>query len=77
MLWPLSRHGIPFWETLFNLKLLKVENLILGGDLNFSLREAEIWGPSSVPEPTHYQDHSLLVLSSRLLDITPKKLLPT
>jgi exonuclease III len=32
----------PFRETLLSLKILKVENLILGGDLNFSLGEAEV-----------------------------------
>jgi hypothetical protein len=31
---------ILFWNSLFNKELLKSENLIIGGDLNFSLGEA-------------------------------------
>lgn len=52
----LNIHGpyldiLPFWETLLKLKLLKAENLILGSDLNFSLGEAETWGPIACPYP--------------------------
>jgi hypothetical protein len=67
---------LPFWETLLKLKLLKAKNLILGGDLNFSLGEAETWGPTARPDPlTTRLTH--LLSSSGLLDITPRKLLPT
>jgi hypothetical protein len=67
---------IPFWETLFNLKILKVKNLISRGDLNFSLGEEEIWGPSArLDQLTTRITH--LFSSNRLLDIKPRKLLPT
>jgi hypothetical protein len=66
----------PFWETLLSLKILKVENLILGGDLNFSLGEAEVWGPSACPDQlTTRITH--LFSTNGLLDITPRKLNPT
>jgi hypothetical protein len=35
----------PFWETLLKNNLLKVENLILGGNLNFSLGEGKVCYP--------------------------------
>jgi len=48
----------------------------LGGDLNFSLGAAEVWGPRSTPDPftvyfTHYLDNL------GLLDLLPVKLQPT
>ena len=36
---------IPFWEKIFNYSLLREEYLIIGGDLNFSLGQAKVWGP--------------------------------
>ena len=33
---------IPFWEKLFNNSLMRGEVLIIGGDLNFSLGQAEV-----------------------------------
>ena len=36
---------ISFWDNLFNNSLLRGELLIIGGDLNFSLGQAEVWGP--------------------------------
>jgi exonuclease III len=65
----------PFWESIFKLKLLKADNLILGGDLNFSLGAAEVWGPSARPDQlsalfTH------LLSANGLLDIAPRKLNP-
>ena len=36
---------IPFWENIFYCSLLRGEYLIIGGDLNFSLGQAEVWGP--------------------------------
>ena len=65
-----------FWETLLSLKILKVENLILGGDLNFSLGEAEVWGPSTrLDQLTTRITH--LLSTNGLLDITRRKLNPT
>jgi len=66
----------PFRETLLSLKILKVENLILGGDLNFSLGEAEVWGPSvHTNQITTRITH--LLSTNGMLDITPWKLNPT
>jgi exonuclease III len=43
---PYSEHAT-FWESLFKKDLLKVKNMILGGDLNLSFGNAEVWGPSA------------------------------
>jgi hypothetical protein len=67
---------IPFWDSLFRKDLMKVENLIIGGDFNFSLGEAESWGPSAHPDPqATYFNH--LLSSNGFIDIAPIKLLPT
>jgi hypothetical protein len=55
---------------------MKNEFLILGGDLNFSLGEAESWCPSSHPyNQASFFSH--LLSSNGLIDIAPLKLLPT
>ena len=36
---------IPFWDKLFNKSLLREDRVIIGGDLNFSLGQTEVWGP--------------------------------
>jgi exonuclease III len=66
---------IQFWNTLFKKDLLMAENLIIGGDINFSLGEEEIWGPSSHPDPqTSFFSHPLV--TNGLIEIVPTKLLP-
>jgi exonuclease III len=65
-----------FWETLLGKYLLKNDFIILGGDLNFSLGEAESWGPSSHPD-NQAAFFSHLLSSNGLIDIAPLKLLPT
>ena len=40
---------IPFWENLFNLEMFGGDLVIIGGDLNFSLRQVEVWGPFAYP----------------------------
>jgi exonuclease III len=66
----------PFWESLLRLKILKVKTLILGGDLNFSMRAAEVWGPSARPNQLTVRISHLLTING-LLDIAPRKLNPT
>jgi len=66
----------PFWESLLNLKILKVETLILGGDLNFSIGIAEVWGPSACLDQITVRISHLLMING-LLDITPRKINPT
>ena len=36
---------IPFWDSLLGNSLLKSDSLILGGDMNFTLGQSEVWGP--------------------------------
>jgi len=67
---------ISFWETLLGKYLLKNDLLILGGDINLSLREAESWGPSAHPD-NQVAFFSHLLFSKSLIDIAPLKLLPT
>jgi hypothetical protein len=65
-----------FWVNLLVNILLKNDLLILGGDLNFSLGEAESWGPSAHPD-NQAGFFSHLLASNGLIDIAPLKLLPT
>jgi hypothetical protein len=39
-----TQDRIPFWENLLSKSFMKNEDLILGGDLNFSLGMAKSWG---------------------------------
>ena len=36
---------VTFWEDLFSNPLTHNESVIIGGDLNFSFGQADIWGP--------------------------------
>jgi hypothetical protein len=64
---------IPFWDFVFKIDLLKVDNLILGGDLNFSLGVAEVWGPNARPDHLSAM-FSHLLSANGLLDVTPRRL---
>jgi hypothetical protein len=67
---------IQFWSSFFRKELLRSKNLIIGGDLNFSLGEAESCGPSAHPYPqTTFFSH--LLNTNGFIDIAPVKLLPT
>ena len=65
-----------FWNSLFQSTLVNGDSVVLGGDLNFSLGQSEIWGP-------HAQADSLAgffvqkLMEKGLLDIEPAKLKPT
>ena len=49
------RERLPFWDGIFSMSWWNSPDLIVGGDLNFSLGEAEIWGESArVDELTDY-----------------------
>lgn len=67
---------LTFWEHLLSRSFTLVDNLILGGDLNFSLGHAESWGHLaqidhlSEPLANLLQDH-------HLVDITSPRTLPT
>jgi exonuclease III len=65
-----------YWDSLALCPWLSQPGVIVGGDLNFSLGAAEVWGPRSTLDPltdyfTHYLD------SFGLLDLYPVKLQPT
>lgn len=38
---------VPFWENLLGKCSTKKEDLVLGGDLNFTVGSFEIWGPNA------------------------------
>jgi len=67
---------VKFWNKFLNLNLLKAENIILRGNLTFSLGNVGVWGPST-------QVDSLLEYFMRNLEnvglfgIDPFKLKPT
>ena len=65
-----------FWNSLLTCSLISVPNLILGGDLNFSLGIAESWGPLASPDPLAKFFNSALS-ASNLVDIQTTKLQPT
>ena len=67
---------IPFWESRFNNPLLRGESVILGGDLNFSLGQAEVWGPHTRADLLIDYFTQKLV-ERNWLDIEPIKLKPT
>eukprot|EP00253_Pinus_taeda_P006943 PITA_06943 len=65
-----------FWTDLLSKSVLKSQNLIIGGDLNFSMGNAEAWGPSNREDPL--SDFFLNSLSSHnLIDVNLIKLKPT
>ena len=43
----LYQERLPFWDRIFSMSWWNSPDLIVGGDLNFSLGEAEIWGESA------------------------------
>ena len=42
-----------FRDNIKRVGLLKDHNLILGGDLNFTISNREVWGPHSRSDPMH------------------------
>ena len=67
---------IPFWDSLLSNSLIKSDLVILGGDLNFSLGQSEVWGPhAQIDSLTGFFTQKLE--ENNLLDIEPIKLKPT
>jgi len=56
--------------------LLKGKNLVMGGDLNFSIRRVEPWGPLAREDPLTNFFLNLLI-SNKLIDVNLIKLKPT
>ena len=67
---------IHFWDNLFNNYVLRGDLVIIGGDLNFSLGQTEVWGPNARPDLlTEYFSQRLI--ERNWLDIEPVKIKPT
>jgi hypothetical protein len=64
-----------YWESLAKCSWFSAKEVIIGGDFNFSLGAAEVWGPRTNPDPlTNYFINFLDQYG--LLDIEPIKLKP-
>jgi exonuclease III len=72
---PYQNRG-PFWDTLFNKSFLKDHLVILGGDLNFSLGQSEVWGLHARTDPLAGYFTQKLV-DRKLIDVEPTRLKPT
>jgi len=67
---------IPFWENLFKKDCFKGNSVIIGGDLNFTLGQSEVWGPQArVDTLADFFIHNLMELN--LIDIEPISLKPS
>jgi exonuclease III len=65
-----------FWEPFFAKEVMNSQNLIVGGDLNFTLSQNEVWGISARTDPLGPFLQSLLEAHG-LVDVQPTKLVPT
>ena len=65
-----------FWDNLFSKPFFSHDQLIVGGDLNFTLGVAKIWGPKAIPDPLSdfFKSH---LTQLDLFDLDPIKLNPT
>ena len=64
---------IPFWDNIFKLDLFCGELAVIGGDINFYLGQAEVWGPFAHPDLlSEYFTQKLI--EGNWLDIEPVKL---
>lgn len=65
-----------YWSNFFSKYFLKKDNVIIGGDFNFSLGASEVWGPKSILDPLskffiHHLTHT------GLFEVEPPELNPT
>jgi hypothetical protein len=72
---PCQNRG-PYWDKIFSKSFLKDQQVILGGDLKFSLGFSEVWG-THVREDPLTSFFSQKMVECNLLDIEPIKLKPT
>jgi hypothetical protein len=61
------------WDLLSNSNVLKCSNLILGGDLNFILSLAEVWGQNLRQDPFESYFHQWMEKHG-VFDKDPKKI---
>jgi hypothetical protein len=65
-----------FWRKLADRGLLAIKDLILAGDLNFTLNNDEIWGTTALMDPLAPFFKELFD-DSPLVDVAPTELVPT
>jgi endonuclease/exonuclease/phosphatase family metal-dependent hydrolase len=65
-----------FWEAIKNEGIFKDQNLILGGDLNFTTSFREVWGEHARVDPLQPY-FSKLLQEEGMVDVEPLKLQPT
>ena len=59
-----------FWDSVRASQFLKKENVVLGGDLNFTMGIHEIWGPNARMDPLAAFFKNL-VQNLKLVDLDP------
>ena len=69
-------HRDTFWNVVASGGLLSTPNLILAGDLNFTLSASEIWGAKAIVDPLG-PTLSTLFSAHHLVDIAPSCAGPT
>ena len=67
---------IPFWEAVVNEGIFRNPNLIIPGDLNFTLLATDIWGQSALPDPLCSYFVQLLTCM-KMVDVAPTCIGPT
>ena len=67
---------VEFWETLKNSIIIQKENLIIGGDLNFTLGVHEIWDIRKRKDPLA-SFFSNLLHNLKMVDLDPQNLKPS
>jgi hypothetical protein len=65
-----------FWDKVVEKGVLSHNNMIVVGDLNFTLNVSEVWGDSSHVDPLAGY-FKYLFQGNRLVDILPDEVVPT
>jgi len=70
------RDRLPFWEKVDSHNILHLDNLIVGGDLNLTLGQSELWGGKSLEDSLSGYFKQLFIRTN-LVDISLANLAPT
>jgi endonuclease/exonuclease/phosphatase family metal-dependent hydrolase len=75
-LWPLFSDRKLFWDKVASRGMLEHKNLIVAGDLNFTVSVGEVWGASTQLDQLagYFKE---LFQDNRLVDVIPDVLVPT
>jgi hypothetical protein len=65
-----------FWNTIKKDGILKESNLILGGDMNFTISAREIWGNNARSDPLAAYFNQM-IQGEGLIDLEPVNIFPT